>query len=82
MLALERGEAVETPPAIWIQGRPDDVHDYRDPESDLSMNEPERFARNYRGAGGEIEMLYVDQAVRSTNVSFGPLAEFFHKHLS
>lgn len=82
MLALERGERVETPPAIWIQGRPDDVHDYRDPESDLGVNEPERFARNYRDAGGEIEVLYVDQAVRSTNVCFGPLAEFFHKHLS
>ena len=31
MLALERGEDVETPPAIWFQGRPDPVHEYRDP---------------------------------------------------
>ncbi|MEK9723757.1 MAG: alpha/beta hydrolase, partial [Rhodospirillaceae bacterium] len=33
MLALERGEAVETPPAVWLQGTPDIVHDYHDPES-------------------------------------------------
>ena len=30
MLALERGEAVATPPALWIQGQPDAVHDYVD----------------------------------------------------
>ena len=76
------GWPVEMPPAIWIQGRPDAVHDYRDPESPVDMNEPERFAHNYRAAGGEIEVLYVDQAVRSTDVSFDPLAAFFRKHLS
>lgn len=82
VLALERGESVETPPAIWVQGRPDDVHDYRDPESALGVNEPERFALNYRKAGGEIEVLYVDQAERATRASFDPLARFFGKHLS
>ncbi len=82
MLALERGEAVEMPPAIWIQGRPDNVHDYRDPESDLGVNEPERFALNYRKAGGEIELLYVDYAERATRASYDPLARFFAKHLS
>ena len=81
MLALERGETVELPPAMWVQGRPDVVHDYRDLDSDVDVNEPERFARNYRKAGGEIEMVYIDNAVRSTAASFDPLAAFFRKHL-
>lgn len=81
MLALERGEKVETPPAIWIQGRPDPVHDYRDPDSPLDLNEPERFAANYRKAGGAIEVLYIEQATRSSNTSSDPLAAFFRKHL-
>ncbi|MDA1101466.1 MAG: alpha/beta hydrolase [Proteobacteria bacterium] len=81
LLALERGEAVETPPALWIQGRPDQIHDYRDPESDLDLNEPERFALRYREAGGEIAVHYVDQANRSAE-SYAPLVAFFQKHLS
>ena len=82
MLALERGEKVETPPALWVQGRPDEVHDYRDLDSDAGVNEPERFARNYRAAGGEIEMVYIDNATRSSPTSFDPLARFFHRHLA
>lgn len=52
MLALERGEPVRTPPALWVQGRPDGAHDYRDPESPIEANEPERFVADYRKAGG------------------------------
>ena len=81
MLALENGEAVETPPAIWVQGQPDPVHDYRDPESPLDMNEPERFAANYRNAGGEIEVVYFDQAQRDTLVPTEPLVAFFRRQL-
>lgn len=81
LLALERGETIETPPTLWIQGRPDDVHDYRDPESAVELNEPERFARRYREAGGEIEVCYVDQAARS-EASVDPLVAFFGRHLS
>jgi len=81
MLALERGEAVVTPPAMWVQGQPDPVHDYRDLDSNADVNEPERFARNYRKAGGEIELVYVDNAKRSTAVAYDPLAAFFRKHL-
>ena len=81
MLALERGEPVETPPAVWIQGQPDPVHDYRDPDSPRDLNEPERFAANYREAGGDIEMAYIDQNGRSTNASTDPLAAFLKKHL-
>jgi acetyl esterase/lipase len=79
--ALESGEAVETPPALWIQGRPDPVHDYPDPTSELGVNEPERFAQRYREAGGDIEVLYIDQENRSSRTSFDPLAAFFRKHL-
>ena len=82
MLALETGEAVETPPALWIQGRPDPVHDYRDPDSPLDLNEPERFAANYRQAGGDIEMLYIEQATRSSHTSFDPLARFLQEQLA
>lgn len=79
MLALERGEAVETPPAIWVQGKPDPIHDYRDPESKLDLNEPERFAKNYRDAGGDISVIYIEQAKRDTVESYEPLAQFFRK---
>jgi len=60
LLALERGEKVETPPAIWFQGRGDILHDYKDPESDFPGNEPQRFVANYRKAGGEIALEYID----------------------
>ena len=80
MLALERGEPVATPPALWIQGRPDDVHDYRDLDSGQTVTEPERFADNYREAGGEIELVYIDQAVRA-GASLDPLVAFFRRHL-
>jgi acetyl esterase/lipase len=81
MLALERGEAVEMPPALWVQGKPDIVHDYRDLDSDSDINEPERFARNYRNAGGEIDVIYVDYPTREGPPSIEPLGAFFRKHL-
>jgi acetyl esterase/lipase len=58
MLMLERGERVDLPRAVWIQGRPDPLHDYRDPDSDFPGNEPERFVSAYRQAGGKIELVY------------------------
>ena len=86
LLALERGEAAATPPAFWIQGRPDIVHDYHDPESGQDggpeVGEPERFAAAYRAAGGAIDMLYVDKKDASTAAgAYQPLAQFFHAHL-
>jgi acetyl esterase/lipase len=60
MLALERGEKVLTPPAIWFQARGDIVHDYKDADSDFPGNEPQRFVANYRKAGGEIALEYID----------------------
>lgn len=82
LLALERGEKVATPPALWVQGKPDIVHDYRDPESPVDLNEPERFAQDYRKAGGYIDVLYVDYEARESNTSHDPLAAFFRKHLA
>ena len=82
VLMLERGEKVPTPPALWVQGRPDPVHDYRDPESPIPGNEPERFAANYRKAGGAIELLYIEQAARQSAVSYEPVAAFFHRQMA
>jgi acetyl esterase/lipase len=81
MLALERGESVELPPAVWVQGQPDDIHDYRDPESPIGGTESERFAACYRRAGGSIEVVYVEQTKRS-EASLGPIATFLERHLS
>ena len=81
VLALERGEKVATPPAIWIQDRPDIVHDYRDPESPLDLNEPERFAAGYRKAGGDVEVAYIDQATRASNASVDPLVAFLRRRM-
>jgi acetyl esterase/lipase len=60
MLALERGETVLTPPAVWFQGQGDLLHDYKDTESDFAGNEPQRFVANYRKAGGEIALEYIE----------------------
>ena len=81
MLILERGDKVVLPPALWVQGRPDEVHDYHDPDSSFPGNEPERFVSNYRKAGGDIEIVYVDNAARSSTASWEPIAAFFAKHL-
>jgi acetyl esterase len=62
MLALERGEKVLMPPAVWFQGREDTLHDYKDVESSFDGNEPQRFVANYRKAGGSIELEYINMA--------------------
>jgi acetyl esterase/lipase len=82
LLLLERGEKVAMPPAQWVQGRPDQVHDYRDPESPVALNEPERFAAAYRKAGGKIDLLYIEQAARQSPAGYTPVADFFHAHLA
>jgi acetyl esterase/lipase len=81
MLILEKGEKVVMPPAIWIQGQPDIVHDYRDPEGPVAEHEPQRFVNNYRKAGGEIDLLYVDNAKKQGPGSYAPAAAFFHHHI-
>jgi acetyl esterase len=60
MLALERAEAVDLPPALWVQNLEDEFHNYRDEDSPVEGREMERFAANYRRAGGTIELLYFE----------------------
>ncbi len=63
-------------------GRPDPTHDYRDPVGTFDGNEPERFAANYRKAGGSLELLYIDNANRGgAAASSDPTATFFRRHL-
>jgi acetyl esterase/lipase len=47
VIALERGERVEMPPAIYLQGTSDQAH----PRADL-----DRFVTQYRKAGGQVEL--------------------------
>ncbi len=88
-LALERGEKVLTPPAMWFQGRGDTMHDYKDLESAFDGNEPQRFCADYRNAGGSIVLDYVDMdrhAGSSPDLSksgdmFGRMVEFVGRHV-
>jgi acetyl esterase/lipase len=50
-LALVRGEALEMPPVLYLQGSDDIVH----PRADL-----DRFVANYRKAGGLVELEMVE----------------------
>jgi acetyl esterase/lipase len=86
VLALERSEDVATPPAIYIQGQPDEVHIYVDPAREDTgetepITEPERFVRGYRKAGGEIELVYIDTDARQSPLLYEPLARFFSENL-
>jgi len=47
VIALERGEKVEMPPAIYLQGTKDQAH----PRADL-----DRFVTQYRKAGGQVDL--------------------------
>jgi acetyl esterase/lipase len=89
LLALERGEKVLTPPAIWFQGRGDVLHDYQDPESSFPGNEPQRFVAAYRKAGGEITLDYIDAErhaghapdLSKTGDMFARMIAFVHRHV-
>ena len=89
MLALERGEKVLTPPAIWFQAHGDMMHDYKDEDSDFPGNEPQRFVANYRKAGGTIDLVYFDgprMAGHSPDLSkmganFARMLEFVGQHM-
>lgn len=89
MLALERGEKVLTPPAVWFQGRGDLLHDYKDADSDFPGNEPQRFVADYKKAGGEIELHYIEMdrhAGHSPDLSktgdmFAHMVEWVGRHI-
>ena len=78
-----------TPPAIWFQGRGDMLHDYKDADSDFPGNEPQRFVANYRKAGGEIALEYIEMdrhAGHSPDLSkisgaFADMVAFVGKHI-
>jgi acetyl esterase/lipase len=90
MLALERGEKVLMPPAIWFQGRGDMLHDYKDAESDFPGNEPQRFVADYQKAGGAIELHYIEMdrhAGHSPDLSkagdmFAHMVEWVGRHIA
>jgi acetyl esterase len=78
---LNRGEAVEMPPVLYVQGANDVVH----PKADL-----ERFVANYRKRGGEVDLaLYENEAegfIRNAASKAAPLAmqriiDFVHARL-
>lgn len=81
VLALERGERVEMPPALYLQGSRDVAH----PRPDL-----DRFVALYRKAGGQVELeLYEGEAEGFIRNQASPAAgqaikriiEFVHKQL-
>jgi acetyl esterase len=82
VIALERGERVEMPPAIYLQGTNDQAH----PRADL-----DRFVAQYRKAGGQVDLELFEgegqgyigkqpmtDAGRRT---IERIIEFVHKHL-
>jgi acetyl esterase len=81
MTILEKGEKVPLPAALWLQPRPDEVHDYHDPDGGFAGNEPERFVSNYRKAGGDIEIAYIPADGRTNGVGYDRVVQFYHKHL-
>jgi len=78
---LDRGEAIATPPVLYVQGANDIVH----PRADL-----ERFVASYRRRGGEVDLaLYEGEGegfIRNPASKAAPLAlqriiDFVHAHL-
>jgi acetyl esterase/lipase len=82
VLALERGERVEMPPVLYLQGATDPAH----PRPHL-----DRFVAGYRKAGGQVELELYEDAGRSfiTKDPTSPAAvramdkiiEFVHKQI-
>jgi acetyl esterase len=78
---LDRGEAVEMPPVLYVQGANDIVH----PKADL-----ERFVASYRKRGGEVDLaLYEgegggfirDPASKAAPVAMQRIVDFVHARL-
>jgi acetyl esterase/lipase len=78
-MALERGEKVLTPPAVWYQSHGDAVHDYRDPDSPFDGNEPQRFCANYRKAGGSIALEYIDMVRQAGSPDLSKAGDMFDR---
>ena len=89
-LALERGEKVALPPALWLQTPGDQHHDYHDEDASTKLTEAPRFEALYRKAGGDITLQYFDAPQRFTSTAptspeairaFEMIAAFVHKHI-
>jgi acetyl esterase len=82
VLALERGERVELPPALYLQGTRDVAH----PRPDL-----DRFVMQYRKAGGEVELelfegesegfITRNPTSRAAGQAINRIIEFVHKRV-
>ena len=82
VLALERGEPVELPPVLYVQGTEDVAH----PRPDL-----DRFVELYRKAGGEVDLKLFDGEAegfinrKPTSAVSGQavtqIIEFVHRHM-
>jgi acetyl esterase/lipase len=89
MLALERGEKVQLPPAVWFQGRGDLFYDYKYADSDFPGNEPQLFVANYKKAGGDIALDYIAMErhaghspdLTQTGDMFDRMVAFVGKHI-
>jgi acetyl esterase len=90
MLALERGEPMLTPPALWFQAHGDLMHDYKDEDSSFPGNEPQRFVANYKKAGGDIELIYFEGPrmaghspdLAKMGANFQRMVEFVAQHMN
>jgi len=81
-MALERGETVETPPVLYLQGTDDKAH----PRPHL-----ERFVQHYRKVGGQVDLElmegetegYISRKPASPAVgrTIARIIEFVHKQL-
>jgi acetyl esterase/lipase len=80
VIALERGERVETPPALYLQGANDAAH----PRPDL-----DRFVAAYRKAGGRVDLElfegesegFVARSPAAAARAIALIVEFVHKEL-
>jgi acetyl esterase/lipase len=80
VIALEKGEKVETPPVFYIQGTKDQAH----PRPDL-----DRFVAAYRKAGGDVQLEliegvgegYIGKDPAAAKFTIDGIIAFVHKHL-
>ena len=80
VIALEKGERVETPPVFYIQGTKDAAH----PRADL-----DRFVKAYRDAGGDVQLEllegegqgYINKSPAAAKTTIDGIITFVHKHL-
>ena len=80
VIALEKGERVETPPVFYVQGTKDGAH----PRADL-----DRFVKAYRDAGGDVQLEllegegqgYINKSPAAAKTTIDGIITFVHKHL-